>query len=94
LTGLLWNDPDESVDRFAPNGPRGRGHLYGPGAFRDFVDRNGLQGMVRGHQKFKGGYANFFDKGLVSIFSCRSYDPNQETKGAVVEAGKITVVPV
>jgi len=94
LTGLLWNDPDDSIDLFAPNEHRGQGDLYGPKAFRGFMDRNGLERMVRAHQRHKGGYAYFFDKGLVSIFSCKSYDPNQETKGAVVEGSNITVVPL
>jgi len=70
---LLWNDPDEAVEEFAPS-PRGPGIFrFGEAAFRRFVDNSGLKLVVRAHEFFPEGVRAFFGGGLLSVFSCRFY---------------------
>ncbi len=70
---LLWNDPDESVEDFAPS-VRGPGVLrFGRRAFRDFMGNSRLRLLVRAHEFFPEGVRTFFEGRLLSVFSCRFY---------------------
>lgn len=96
---ILWNDPREYVDGFLP-GTRGEGtYLFGPDAFKDFSDRNGIKLMVRAHEVKKSGYEYMFGGALISIFSSRYH----KGKAAILEidmggnldqgSQKISIVP-
>lgn len=89
---MLWNDPTDEHDRFAPNTYRGVWKVYGAGAFDEFMERNGLGVLVRGHQRWNEGFRYFFDRRLLSVFSCKSYVPEQVTKAAVIDGSNIKVV--
>ncbi|MDK2463683.1 MAG: serine/threonine protein phosphatase, partial [Candidatus Korarchaeota archaeon] len=70
---LLWNDPDESIEDFAPS-VRGPGVFrFGRRAFRDFMDNSRLRLLVRAHEFFPEGVRTFFGGRLLSVFSCRFY---------------------
>ncbi|MEB3788160.1 MAG: metallophosphoesterase [Desulfurococcales archaeon] len=45
---LMWNDPSLKVEWFSPS-IRGA-YLYGPRAWRGFLDANGLKAIIRGHE--------------------------------------------
>jgi serine/threonine-protein phosphatase PP1 catalytic subunit len=92
LLGLMWNDPKEGSVGFGPNDYRGYMRTFGIDAFKAFLERNGLERMVRGHQRWKEGYRYFFDEKLLSIFSCASYSPQVRTKAALVEGTNITII--
>jgi len=54
---LLWNDPRGTIDWFLP-GPRGPGtYLYGKQAWRSFLEANGLETIIRGHEAVDGVHA-------------------------------------
>ena len=68
---ILWNDPREYVDGFLP-GTRGEGtYLFGPDAFNEFTEKNGINFLIRAHEVKKSGYEYMFQGKLVSIFSSR-----------------------
>lgn len=70
---ILWNDPDEEVEEFAPS-PRGSGaYLYGLRPLQRFMEDNGIELFVRAHEPFPEGYRWFFGGKLLSVFSCRFY---------------------
>jgi diadenosine tetraphosphatase ApaH/serine/threonine PP2A family protein phosphatase len=70
---LLWNDPDESVEYFAPS-PRGPSiYLYGRKAVEEFLESNGLELVVRAHEYFPEGLHEYFGGRVLSLFSCRHY---------------------
>ncbi len=70
---LLWNDPDESVEAFAPS-VRGPGVFrFGRKAFQNFMENSKLKLLVRAHEFFPEGVRSFFEGGLLSVFSCRFY---------------------
>jgi len=70
---ILWNDPDEFVDRFAPS-ERGPGiYRFGKLAFEEFMERSDLRMLIRAHEFFPEGVRSFFDERLLSVFSCRYY---------------------
>ncbi|MEM1558632.1 MAG: metallophosphoesterase [Thermoproteota archaeon] len=70
---VIWNDPSEDVEEFAPN-PRGPGiYLFGESALQRFLRENNLKMMVRSHEPVAGGYKILFQGRLITIFSCRFY---------------------
>ncbi|UNQ74286.1 metallophosphoesterase [Infirmifilum sp. NZ] len=78
---MLWNDPSEDVDDFAPS-IRGWGvYVFGRGPVERFLQESGLKLIVRAHEPFPEGYRWFFDGKLLSIFSCRFY-PIEKPVGA------------
>ncbi|MGB9709021.1 MAG: metallophosphoesterase [Infirmifilum sp.] len=84
---MLWNDPSEEVEDFAPS-PRGWGiYLYGRKPVESFLEESGLKFIVRAHEPFPEGYKIFFDGKLISIFSCRFY-PIENPRALLVENKK------
>ncbi len=70
---LLWNDPREGLMGFAES-DRGVGAFYfGNDVFTSFMDRNGLELMIRSHEPQPNGYRFLFNKKLLTVFSCRYY---------------------
>jgi diadenosine tetraphosphatase ApaH/serine/threonine PP2A family protein phosphatase len=82
LLQLLWNDPSESTKGFTFNYLRGGFYRYGEDVFREFLDGNALTRLIRSHEVFEEGYQYFFDKKLLSIFSCPSYRGDNSAKCA------------
>lgn len=68
---VLWNDPSETAVSFGPS-PRGEGiHIFGRDAFDSFMEKAGLELLVRGHESVIEGYRWNFDERLLTIFSSR-----------------------
>lgn len=70
---ILWNDPSEDVEWFAPSWRGGGARLYGWKAFQHFMDSNGLETLIRAHEPQPEGYGEMFNGRLKSVFSCRFY---------------------
>lgn len=67
IEALLWSDPG-TVDGY--NHVREAGYTYTNDTLSKIMDKNGLIGMIRGHQVFEDGYnIVFFDPPCVSISS-------------------------
>ncbi len=70
---IVWNDPSEDIEWFAPSWRGGGAQLFGWRAFREFMARNGLELMLRAHEPQDMGYGYLFENRLLTIFSCRYY---------------------
>lgn len=70
---LLWNDPCEDIEWFAPSWRGGGARLFGWKAFNRFMNVNGFNLMIRAHEPQDKGYGYLFDNRLLTIFSCRYY---------------------
>lgn len=65
---ILWNDPMENAKGFLPN-IRGPGTFYfGEDVLVDFLDKNGLKGLIRGHEAVDAFRENFGGK-VMTVFS-------------------------
>jgi len=90
---VLWNDPDESVKWFAPS-PRGEGvYLFGRAALKSFMEANGIELIVRGHEYFPSGLYTYFEGMLISVFSCRYY-PSTSPKAVLMEDHRWEPLPL
>jgi diadenosine tetraphosphatase ApaH/serine/threonine PP2A family protein phosphatase len=70
---LLWNDPRENLKGFQRS-ERGEGiYYFGENALTHFLERESLDLFVRAHEVFAEGFRWFFNRKLLSLFSCRYY---------------------
>ena len=71
---ILWNDPDEFTDGFAPSS-RGPGIFrFGAIALSGFLDTNHLKALLRSHEARIGGTSVELGGRVYTVFSCRYYD--------------------
>jgi len=93
LLQVLWNDPDENVEYFAPSF-RGPGiYLYGEKAFDEFMDNAQLKQMIRAHTFLPQGAQWYFKNKLLSLFSPTSYvGQTLKPKIAKLQNNKIKVI--
>ena len=86
---LVWNDPCEDIEEFAPSWRGGGAMLFGRLAFERFMSRNKLSLMIRSHEPQDKGYGYLFDDRLLTIFSCRYY--GIRPAGAILRAGEAEI---
>ena len=76
LLQVLWNDPEETIEYYAPS-YRGPGiYLFGEKAFEEFMNREDLHRMIRAHTYLPQGAKWFFKNRLLSLFSPTEYVGN------------------
>lgn len=88
IEDVLWSDPQVSSPNVAYNRLRGAGILYGEGAVASFFRRNGVHGLLRGHEgpdmrerrpemgDMMGGYSvdmELIDGFVATVFSAADY---------------------
>ena len=87
LCDLLWSDPTEKMDDFGEN-ERGVSVCYGKNAIASFLDRNGLDLIVRGHLVIEDGYLFHSCKRCVTLFSAPNYCGEFDNVGATMSVDK------
>lgn len=88
LDELLWADPRDHVDTFAPNLDRGGGILFGEKVTKHFLVRNNLSLLVRSHEVQDHGFSVVHDNRCVTVFSAPNYCGVCKNKGAVLRFGR------
>ncbi|CAF3979563.1 unnamed protein product, partial [Rotaria sordida] len=100
LCDLLWSDPSKDFDdsnnqqsEFTPNTTRHCAHFFSYNACQDFLLRNNLLSIIRGHEVQKNGI-QFFRKSsrtdfpvLISLFSAPNYCDTYNNIAAIVKIG-------
>lgn len=90
---LLWNDPNEYISGFQPSSRGGGVREFGRDVFEKFARANDVKMMIRAHQYFQEGFHYYFDRKILSLFTCRYY-PSTDPKIAFYEAGKVKLFSV
>jgi protein phosphatase len=80
---LVWSDPDLDHPGFAKS-HRGSGFLFGADVFKDFMDRNKLSKLIRGHQCVQEGVQILFDDRLYTVFSASNYCGTSDNRSGVL----------
>ena len=91
MTEMLWSDPQPMLGR-APS-KRGVGVGFGADVTRAFLQRNGLQLVVRSHEVKEEGYEVTHDGLCVTIFSAPNYCDSMGNKGAFIVFNGEDMVP-
>ncbi|CAL9200561.1 unnamed protein product [Musa hybrid cultivar] len=83
LCDLLWSDPNKDILGWGMN-DRGVSFTFGPDKLSEFLEKNDLDLICRGHQVVEDGYEFFSDKQLVTIFSAPNYCGEFDNAGAMM----------
>lgn len=83
LCDLLWSDPDPSIEGWKDN-DRGVSSTFGADMLHEFLDKNDLDLICRGHQVVEDGYEFFGQRRLVTIFSAPNYGGEFDNAGALL----------
>jgi len=84
LCDLLWADPDQDIAGWAEN-DRGVSFTFGPDVAATFLQKHGLDLIVRAHQVVEDGYEFFAGRRLVTLFSAPNYCGEFDNSGALME---------
>src|SRR5690554_1188809 len=79
---ILWSDPSEEDG--VRKSKRGAGVLFGPNITASFLKTNNLSLMIRSHELKEGGYEEFHEGKLITVFSASYYCGTNKNKGAFV----------
>jgi len=86
MSDLLWSDPQPFPGK-APS-KRGVGFAFGPDITADFLERNGLELLVRSHEVKDEGYLVEHGGKTITVFSAPNYCDSMGNKGALIHFGK------
>ncbi|KAG2243668.1 hypothetical protein Bca52824_094495 [Brassica carinata] len=90
LCDLLWSDPDQKTEGWADS-DRGISCTFGADKVAEFLDKNDLDLICRGHQVVEDGYEFFAKRRLVTIFSAPNYGGEFDNAGALLSVDESLV---
>ncbi|KAJ8529555.1 hypothetical protein K7X08_036390 [Anisodus acutangulus] len=83
LCDLLWADPDPRIKGWSES-DRGVSCTFGPDVVAEFLAKNELDLICRGHQVVEDGYEFFAKRRLVTLFSAPNYGGEFDNAGALL----------
>nr|AAC39461.1 serine/threonine protein phosphatase type one [Arabidopsis thaliana] len=90
LCDLLWSDPDQKIEGWADS-DRGISCTFGADKVAEFLDKNDLDLICRGHQVVEDEYEFFAKRRLVTIFSAPNYGGEFDNAGALLSVDESLV---
>ncbi|XP_010674072.1 serine/threonine-protein phosphatase PP1 isozyme 9 [Beta vulgaris subsp. vulgaris] len=90
LCDLLWADPDPRNEGWSES-DRGVSCTFGSDVVAEFLDKNDLDLICRGHQVVEDGYEFFAKRRLVTIFSAPNYGGEFDNAGALLSVDEALV---
>ncbi|CAA3007053.1 Serine/threonine-protein phosphatase PP1 isozyme 9 [Olea europaea subsp. europaea] len=90
LCDLLWSDPDPRIQGWSDS-DRGVSCTFGPDVVAQFLEKNDLDLICRGHQVVEDGYEFFAKRRLVTIFSAPNYGGDFDNAGALLSVDESLV---
>ena len=87
---IVWSDPSSVVENYESS-PRYQGHLFGQKALQLFLDSNGYNFFVRGHQTVDNGVEYSFGTKMITVFSASTYcgELSNSAGFIIVKTGKM-----
>ena len=82
MSDLLWSDPQPFPGK-SPS-KRGVGFSFGPDITKAFLERNGLNLLVRSHEVKEEGYLVEHEGKTITVFSAPNYCDSMGNKGAFI----------
>ena len=86
LADLLWSDPSYQIDNWGPN-DRGATITWGIKVVQEFLQKNNLKLIVRGHQLAQNGfqYPFFPNNNVITIFTASYYAKKFKNRAAFLK---------
>ncbi|CAO1617783.1 unnamed protein product [Parajaminaea phylloscopi] len=86
MADLVWSDPDHEKEDFAIS-PRGAGYTFGSSIVTHFLERNGMEHILRAHQLCMDGFTVHFDNKLSTVWSAPNYCYRCNNMASILEVG-------
>lgn len=83
INDALWSDPTTDTDDLEVS-PRGLGYLFGQCITYDFIRKNRIDIIVRGHQCVDGGIEKLHENKIYTVFSASKYCGENYNKAGVL----------
>ncbi|QDZ22330.1 serine/threonine-protein phosphatase [Chloropicon primus] len=87
LCDFLWADPSNDVVSWAES-DRGVSYIFGKKVVDNFMERHGMDLVVRAHQVVPKGYEFFAKRKMVTVFSAPNYMGEFDNSGAVLSVNE------
>ena len=87
LEEVLWNDPTDDIEDWTYS-PRGAGRLWGPRITMIFLEKTGLELIVRGHEPAFHGFKANHDGRVLTLFSMLRGPYGNKSAGYMVVENK------
>jgi len=91
VVDILWSDPTDSdndlgIQANSVRDPHGTGNIvkFGPDVVKDFLQKNGLDKIVRAHECVMDGFERFAGGDLITVFSATDYCVKHKNAGAIL----------
>lgn len=91
IADILWSDPTEKQTLSGAENARGVGHYYSEATVSQFLKKNSLGAIIRGHQCTNGTMAMHKGKTL-TLFSSSGYSQKNIGSALLIQSDKITEV--
>jgi len=85
LCDFIWGDPEENLETPWVPSPRGAGWLFGSDVTKEFLAKNNLKYIVRGHQCTEKGYHWYHDNTILTIWSAPNYRGRCGNEAAILK---------
>lgn len=86
MADLVWSDPDPDKEEFAIS-PRGAGYTFGSTVVAHFLERNGMNHILRAHQLCMEGFSVLYDDKLSTVWSAPNYCYRCGNMASILEVG-------
>ena len=101
VTDLLWSDPTDSDSQCGilmneTRDPDGSGRIlkFGPDRVFQFLNKNGLELIIRAHECVMDGFERFASGKLITVFSATDYCGHHKNAGALLFVRRdMTIIP-
>ena len=89
VQNCLWSDPDPTLGNAVEANPRGCGVRFGRTVARKFLEKNGLQYLIRSHEPVEDGVEVMqcgHGRSVITVFSAAAYPAGQgDNPGAIIQ---------
>jgi diadenosine tetraphosphatase ApaH/serine/threonine PP2A family protein phosphatase len=96
VVDILWSDPTENdtekgIQANTIRDPNGTGNIvkFGPDKVQEFLKKNQLTMILRGHECVMDGFERFAAGSLITVFSATDYCGRHKNAGAVIFITKL-----
>ncbi|OHT14457.1 Ser/Thr protein phosphatase [Tritrichomonas foetus] len=84
ILGVVWSDPYENVEEYCSS-DRGLGEHFGIKPLNNFLQKNGIFMIIRGHQVVDKGVVSAMNHRITTVFSASSYCGENENMSGIIK---------
>lgn len=88
LSDIVWGDPSIKLSGLYGENQRGKGKIFNGAALVNFLKKNNLKRLIRGHEYVENGIEQLFNDKCITVFSASSYCKNMGNSSGILKVLK------